>query len=377
MLSHPLVKEAAAVAVRRRPDIDESAGDEEVKVVVVLEDGATLDPAELVEYLPAACRVTGCRGSSSTPRRCRAPSRTSCKKGDLRDAGVTDATWDREAGRDPLLGGRSSAEPRARPIQDQLDVTTGEPRLVAGRCETCAECRFPLRPRCRRAAASRRADPAAPTRDALDLDDPGLRARVRRLRRRAAASSCRSPSDTSSSRGSARRGTAHRGRPGAPADRAGDGGRRDRARRRQSRTRSRRTRSPDSDARSPIIGAGIHPFGRHEGMSGLAMGVHAVRAALADAGLAWAEMQFAYGGSEDAGNADTMVADLGPTGLPFVNVQNGCATGGSSLVSAVRAHPVGRVRRRPGRRLRQASARRVRQTSRGLVAARLVRARSA
>ena len=48
-------------------------------------------------------------------------------------------------------------------------------------------------------------------------------------------------------------------------------------------------------------------------------------------------MQFAYGGSEDAGNADTMVSELGPTGLPFVNVTNGCATGGSSLVSAVRA----------------------------------------
>jgi acetyl-CoA acetyltransferase len=67
------------------------------------------------------------------------------------------------------------------------------------------------------------------------------------------------------------------------------------------------------------------------------MGVHAARAALADAGLAWGDMQFAYGGSEDAGNADTMVSELGPTGLPFVNVKNGCATGGSSLSSAVTA----------------------------------------
>jgi acetyl-CoA acetyltransferase len=86
-----------------------------------------------------------------------------------------------------------------------------------------------------------------------------------------------------------------------------------------------------------IVGAGIHQFGRHEGVSGLAMGVAAVRAALADAGVAWRDIEFAYGGSEDAGNADTMVADLGPTGLPFVNVKNGCATGGSALVSAVRA----------------------------------------
>jgi acetyl-CoA C-acetyltransferase len=86
-----------------------------------------------------------------------------------------------------------------------------------------------------------------------------------------------------------------------------------------------------------IVGAGIHPFGRHEGVSGLAMGVHAARAALADAGVSWPDIQFAYGGSEDAGNADTMVSDLGPTGLPFVNVKNGCATGGSSLVAAVQA----------------------------------------
>jgi acetyl-CoA acetyltransferase len=86
-----------------------------------------------------------------------------------------------------------------------------------------------------------------------------------------------------------------------------------------------------------IVGAGIYPFGRHEGISGLAMGVDAARAALADAGIPWSDVQFAYGGSEDAGNADTMVADLGPTGLPFINVKNGCATGGSSLVSAYQA----------------------------------------
>src|SRR6185436_17977043 len=75
---------------------------------------------------------------------------------------------------------------------------------------------------------------------------------------------------------------------------------------------------------------------------------HAVRAALADAGIEWRDVQFAYGGSEDGGNADTMVSELGPTGLPFVNVKNGCATGGSSLVSLVTAlragaHEVGVV----------------------------------
>jgi acetyl-CoA acetyltransferase len=80
-----------------------------------------------------------------------------------------------------------------------------------------------------------------------------------------------------------------------------------------------------------IIGAGIHPFGRTDGVSGLAQGAHAARAALADCGLEWRDMQFAFGGSDAAGNADTMVAELGLTGLPFINVRNGCATGGSAL----------------------------------------------
>jgi len=83
-----------------------------------------------------------------------------------------------------------------------------------------------------------------------------------------------------------------------------------------------------------IIGAGIHPFGRTDGVSGLQQGVFAVRQALADAGVEWADIEIAYGGSSAAGNADIMVNDLGLTGLPFINVANGCATGGSALYGA-------------------------------------------
>ncbi|WP_187972549.1 thiolase family protein [Aquibium microcysteis] len=86
-----------------------------------------------------------------------------------------------------------------------------------------------------------------------------------------------------------------------------------------------------------IVGVGIHPFGRTEGRSGLQQGVFAVRQALADVGLSWADMQFAFGGSDSAGNADTMVSELGPTGLQFINVANGCATGGSALFGAYSA----------------------------------------
>ncbi|EAT07903.1 thiolase family protein [Sphingobium sp. 10 DY56-G10] len=83
-----------------------------------------------------------------------------------------------------------------------------------------------------------------------------------------------------------------------------------------------------------IVGAGIHPFGRTPDLSGLQQGVFAVRQALDRAGLAWPDIQFAFGGSDAAGNADTMVAELGLTGIPFINVANGCATGGSAMFGA-------------------------------------------
>jgi len=86
-----------------------------------------------------------------------------------------------------------------------------------------------------------------------------------------------------------------------------------------------------------IIGAGIHPFGRTDERSGREQGVYAVRQALADAGLEWADMECAYGGSAAAGNADIMVNELGLTSLPFINVANGCATGGSAIASAQQA----------------------------------------
>jgi len=83
-----------------------------------------------------------------------------------------------------------------------------------------------------------------------------------------------------------------------------------------------------------IIGVGIHQFGRTEGLTGMDMGVLAVRSALVDAGIEWPQVQFAFGGSDSSGNADTMAPRLGLTGIQFINVSNGCATGGSALFAA-------------------------------------------
>jgi acetyl-CoA acetyltransferase len=83
-----------------------------------------------------------------------------------------------------------------------------------------------------------------------------------------------------------------------------------------------------------IVGLGIHQFGRHDGVTGLQMGAIAARRALASAGISWPDVEFAAGGSDAAGNADTSVSVLGLTGVPFINVKNGCATGGSALATA-------------------------------------------
>jgi len=86
-----------------------------------------------------------------------------------------------------------------------------------------------------------------------------------------------------------------------------------------------------------IIGIGLHPFGRSDDRSGQEQGAWAVRQALQDAGVSWDAVGVAYGGSQDAGNADALANLLGLTGLPFVNVANGCATGGSALASVIAA----------------------------------------
>ncbi|WP_346839451.1 thiolase family protein [Microbulbifer sp. SAOS-129_SWC] len=86
-----------------------------------------------------------------------------------------------------------------------------------------------------------------------------------------------------------------------------------------------------------IVGIGIHPFGRTPERSGLQQGAFAARLALKDAGVEWRDMQFGFGGSASAGSADALVNELGLTGMPFINVANGCATGGSALLSAYNA----------------------------------------
>jgi acetyl-CoA acetyltransferase len=86
-----------------------------------------------------------------------------------------------------------------------------------------------------------------------------------------------------------------------------------------------------------IVGVGLSRFGRQPGVTGRQLAVVAIQGALADAGLEWGDVEAAYGGSDSSGLADTLVTELGLTGIPFTNVKNGCATGGSALVAGYNA----------------------------------------
>ncbi|MEZ5254213.1 MAG: thiolase family protein [Microthrixaceae bacterium] len=80
-----------------------------------------------------------------------------------------------------------------------------------------------------------------------------------------------------------------------------------------------------------IIGVGLHPFGRFGAKSAIDMGAGAARAALADAGVAWSDIQFGFGGSFEVDNPDAVTSRLGLTGIPFMDVYNGCATAATAL----------------------------------------------
>ncbi len=80
-----------------------------------------------------------------------------------------------------------------------------------------------------------------------------------------------------------------------------------------------------------IIGVGMHPFGRFGPKSAIDMGADAIRAALADAGVQWRDVQFAFGGSFEVDNPDAVTSRVGLTGIPFMDVYNGCATAATAL----------------------------------------------
>src|SRR6267142_7222007 len=86
-----------------------------------------------------------------------------------------------------------------------------------------------------------------------------------------------------------------------------------------------------------IAGVGLHPFGRFDDVSVTDMGATAVRAALAEAGNP--TFQAAFCGTAYAGVAagHKVLGALALTGVPIVDIEAGCASGGAALQLAAGA----------------------------------------
>src|SRR3954453_18219825 len=90
-------------------------------------------------------------------------------------------------------------------------------------------------------------------------------------------------------------------------------------------------------SRVEVAGVGMHPFGRFDGVTNTDMGVRAVRDALADAGNPRFQAAFcgtAYGG---VASGHKVLGALALTGVPIVDVEAGCASGGAALQLAAGA----------------------------------------
>jgi acetyl-CoA acetyltransferase len=86
-----------------------------------------------------------------------------------------------------------------------------------------------------------------------------------------------------------------------------------------------------------ITGTGLHPFGRFDGTTVTEMGVTAVRAALADAGHPRFQAAFCATVYSGVAAGHKVLGALGLTGVPIVNVEAGCASGGAALMLGAHA----------------------------------------
>lgn len=86
-----------------------------------------------------------------------------------------------------------------------------------------------------------------------------------------------------------------------------------------------------------VVGVGMHPYHRPKGLTYVEMGVGAMREALADARVAWTDIDSAYVGSGKIGMAaaPTLARYMGRTGLPVVQVESASASGSVAFRQAV------------------------------------------
>lgn len=86
-----------------------------------------------------------------------------------------------------------------------------------------------------------------------------------------------------------------------------------------------------------VIGVGNHRYQKATETPYVALGLTAVRGALADAGIAWTDVESAYHANCMLGLSPTraMLRHLGATGIPMQQVENASASGSSAFRNAV------------------------------------------
>ena len=89
-----------------------------------------------------------------------------------------------------------------------------------------------------------------------------------------------------------------------------------------------------------IIGVGLHPWGKFPQKFWTQMAADAANEALADAGIRWKDVQAVVSGSQNWGGRKGIYSGnyfdevMGYTGVPTINVNNACATGGTCITVA-------------------------------------------
>jgi acetyl-CoA acetyltransferase len=85
-----------------------------------------------------------------------------------------------------------------------------------------------------------------------------------------------------------------------------------------------------------VVGIGLHRYQAASDTPYVVLGLTAVRAALADAGLEWRHVESVYTGTALLGMAPTrlMLRHLGATGIPMCQVENASASGSSAFRQA-------------------------------------------
>jgi acetyl-CoA acetyltransferase len=92
-----------------------------------------------------------------------------------------------------------------------------------------------------------------------------------------------------------------------------------------------------SDTTVEVAGVGLHPFGRYPDKNVTEMGVHAVRAALDEAGNPGFQAAFCGTAYSGVAAGHKVLGALALTGVPIVDVEAGCASGGAALQLAAGA----------------------------------------